>query len=298
MSNKTSQCGFNTICIAESLGESEPKTGNHLFNDLENWIKALRPGIGVSHFPISDTQSLVNWLELIKEAALSKGCIPIIHIEAHGSEEGIQLNSGEFVKWKDIEYLLREINILTRNNLLLVVAACFGAHGIHIAEVLEPTPFFGIIGPNVEVSFGECATGYQKFYQSLLTDLNLTTAIQELNSVLKDDNKNFQFHSAQDLFIEAGISFLKNHNSAKARKERQEQLVSRILASPAGNQFTLKKARDFVTKAYRNDTPTVIENFYRNFMMLDKYPENEDRFKLSFEEIKEILEHRREQSIY
>ncbi len=293
MGNKSSQCSFNTICIAESLSDSEPKTGTQLFNDLKSWIQALRTGIGVSHISIETTASIMDWLECIKKAVVSQGCIPIIHIEAHGSEEGIQLNSGEFVPWKHMAGLLREINIHTKNNLLIVVSACFGAHGIHIADVLEITPFFGIIGPNIEVTSRECAQGYQRFYQSLLKNLNLTQARQELNFVLDDDKKNFQFHSAQDLFIEASIAYLKNHHSSKALRERTEGLVTRILESPVGDKFTPTTARDFVKQKFKDGIQDFIEDIYSTFMMLDQFPENQGRFELSFIEIIEILEKRR-----
>lgn len=87
-------CEFNKIFIAESLGESEPKTGFQLFNDVQNWLKVLLPGTEVCFTAIPDRLTLSNWLSSIIDETSNKGVVPLIHIEAHGSETGIALSSG------------------------------------------------------------------------------------------------------------------------------------------------------------------------------------------------------------
>ncbi|HEY5022703.1 MAG TPA: hypothetical protein VII30_09485 [Gemmatimonadaceae bacterium] len=54
------------------------------------------------------------------------GHAPILHIEAHGDAVGLELASGEHIKWSELAPVLTEINVGCQMNLLVVAAACEG----------------------------------------------------------------------------------------------------------------------------------------------------------------------------
>lgn len=123
--------------------------------------------------------------------------------------------------------------------------------------------------------------------------MSLSEARKDLNSVLSDPEKLFQFHSAEDLFIEACINYFLVHHTAKKRKRRIEKIVTEILKSDVGHKYSPKTARNYAKKALREKIPDYVSKLYQTSMMLDKYPENKDRFELTFDQIKVIVERER-----
>ena len=65
---------------------------------------------------------MVDLPEYLKEQAIDM--LPALHISAHGSENGIQLTSGEVVDWVELRDLVMPINKLFNGNLLLCISSC------------------------------------------------------------------------------------------------------------------------------------------------------------------------------
>src|SRR4029079_6640356 len=60
---------------------------------------------------------------------------PVIHIESHGSADGLVLASGELVSWDELVNLLRPINVASRLNLFVSISACYGEN---LARAINP----------------------------------------------------------------------------------------------------------------------------------------------------------------
>jgi hypothetical protein len=71
--------------------------------------------------------------------------VPIIHLEIHGDSDrqGLVMASGEFLPWARIASALRELNIVVRNSIVLVLGVCSGAFILTAAanSPFEPAPF-------------------------------------------------------------------------------------------------------------------------------------------------------------
>ena len=72
-----------------------------------------------------------------------------------GNKDGIEIDGKELVPWKDFYDLLRPINIATKNNLLVTLAACKSAWSWVSVPLSEECPVCAIIAPVEDVSVGE-----------------------------------------------------------------------------------------------------------------------------------------------
>ena len=61
--------------------------------------------------------------------------VPIVHISAHGSDDGIGLTDGTLVSWRNLREMLKPINAALDGNLLLCMSACHGAAACRMAMV-------------------------------------------------------------------------------------------------------------------------------------------------------------------
>jgi hypothetical protein len=91
----------------------------------------------------------------------------------HGSLDGLQLASGEIVSWTAFTKAVREINKITKNNILLSLAACFGGYIMGTIIPSEPIPFFGFIGCWDEVHEGELIANFYNFFERIWGSGNL-----------------------------------------------------------------------------------------------------------------------------
>ncbi len=190
---------------------------------------------------------------------------PIIHIEAHGSSEGLTMESGEMVSWTDVTYLIREINILTKNNLMLVLASCYGISIDAQLNILLRAPFWVAVAPLREVGSSVIEVGFTDFYEKITnkeTD-NFEEAILALNQygeefVFQYIDPELRFEGAWDMFRQEYDSIEKIHALADFYWEN-------------GNIDSAQKAQQFrqhlVYAFYAGDNAK--QNFKSFFLMHD-----------------------------
>ena len=272
---------FNKIYILESLKSDERHTGRALFEDLQVWKDAYLPQLSISYLTFNDKSELDRILGAIEDSTKTKKELPFIHIEAHANEDYLGTASGEGISWKDLFDSLQKININTKNNLVIVVAACFGFHIFKITDVLERAPFYAVLGPNQAVSVNEVEAGYQMFYQELFQTKEVNGAIAKMNETLKITGKRYALINCEDLFIMASKNYLKEHCSAKARSQRVEEIVSRYQELET-KVLTIQEVRKKAKEALKTDNLDYLKDDHRTFVMVDLYPENAERFEFDF----------------
>ena len=106
--------------------------------------------VPVTRHLISTAQELADVLSQIAKVAEQADRWPLIHIESHGSIEGLRLAKGDFVRWADIQPTFLRLNKATRNHLFIVMAACHGFHGItSMLDRIEDAASFRLLcGPS------------------------------------------------------------------------------------------------------------------------------------------------------
>jgi hypothetical protein len=155
--------------------------GKRLYEDTLVWKGIKVDGIKCELSQPKNTFSFFEVLEKIRYEA-TNGVFPIVHIEAHGSKDGLEVASGDFVEWEAFRKSLTEINISCQNNLTVIMAACEGIYLFQIVQPIHRAPFCVLIGPKRKVTAGELEKDYSSFYSELLESFDGNKALDKLNS--------------------------------------------------------------------------------------------------------------------
>lgn len=114
---------------------------------------------------------------------------PVVHISAHGAQDGFDLTSGESVLWPTLGkylYQLKEVRELSPDEparTILSLATCSGLFGSQAAQPQARAPFDFVIGPQETVSRQDSLTAWITFYHLLLhKDRQLRWCIEMMNS--------------------------------------------------------------------------------------------------------------------
>ena len=77
---------------------------------------------------------------------------PMIHIEMHGSKDGLWLSEENTVlSWEELKGPIRHINIESKNNLFFFLSTCYGLISWTYTNVGNPALFYGYIVPLFEI---------------------------------------------------------------------------------------------------------------------------------------------------
>jgi len=276
---------FNKIYVVDSLRDTELQTAAALFHDNIQW-RTKHLGLDSSYTSVSTRQDFSVFWETVRNEVLNRQILPIIHLEAHGDENGLALRSGEQVKWEDLIENLCVINRGCGNNLLLTLAVCKGVHlmKIIVQTITGRTPFWAIIGPTDTVKAGDISKAFNEFYGELLSSLDGTKALNKLNDALPPDATKYRFVYCEALFRMAFKGYLNTQCSGKTKRERVERLLTEIktkkkLPAPIG-----EIRHDFKEKLRKENQRPIFEKYRRRFFMIDDFPENDKRFPVRFEE--------------
>jgi hypothetical protein len=120
---------FSKIIIIESLEVNEIRTGEMLSQFIEGEARHNNLNIKVELHKVSHTMAFVKLLEQIKADIISKGEIPLLHIECHGHpEDGLEFENSSLFSWESLSESLSLLNAATKFNLFVILSACFGGH--------------------------------------------------------------------------------------------------------------------------------------------------------------------------
>ena len=264
---------LNSVFVIESL-DAEYKTGKDLYQDSIKIFEYKLHGFETKYSHVSNKKELFEILEEIIYLSQKKDYKPILHIEGHGNEKGLQLNpSGEFVLWEELGDYLRKINIAIKNSLIITTGVCFGS-GLHKSiNTEEPAPFFGFIAPKTEIKNIEIIETYNEFYQTLLFEKDFIKAIKSIKY-----NPNLALFGSESIFEENERN-LKNVMKQDFRDKAKMRLDMVIKTK----KLKLNQAEydEFLEKLLKNKKSEIIKEFQNNkkrFLMTDRFPEISDRF--------------------
>lgn len=200
---------FNKIYIIQSLRPGDRKTGEELLNDII--LRRIKENESAELKNIYSKAELYNYFALI-EKSIELKLYPFIHFETHGYSEGIQLTDGSEVSWKELMPHLLRINIISKNNLFISMAACKGGNIQFCIKITEPCPFRGFIGPMEDVDAPDLLNSFNEFFDSLLLGNDFEKAINALNAT----SKGVTYHH---LNAETFFDVVVNYNSDLEKKD-------------------------------------------------------------------------------
>jgi hypothetical protein len=208
---------FNRIYIIQSLRSGDKQTGQELFDDIIN--RRISNTLSAEVIDVGSKSELLQTLAIIKKN-IYKNWLPFIHFETHGFEGGIQLNDNSEITWPELVPFFLEINLLTKNNLFVSMAACKGGNVQFCVKITEPCPFRGFIGPMDDVGEVDVLTSYTEFFNTLLLTDDFEQAIIALNTTAG----NVKYHHMNvETFFEVAIEY-----NFKLEKENPNRMKERI----------------------------------------------------------------------
>lgn len=164
------------------------------------------------------------------------GMFPILHVSAHGHQEGIELSSGELIDWSGLKELFRPVNEALNNNLLVCLSSCEGYSGVRMAMTLdnETYPYFAIVANGEKPLWSDTAVAYSTFYHLLAKGEFITTAVDAM--CIASGNNNFFVRTAEDA-RKGYLEYINNINT----EEIQQRLEENIAEEPPENLKNLMK---------------------------------------------------------
>ena len=276
---------FDTVHIVESLRPRDLLTGRRLFEDIRAVAASVSPPVTVQHSTVQTAAELVGLLRRIVADCQGNAHSPVLHIEAHGSPEGIQVSSGEFLAWREFKVELSKINEISNLNLIVVIAACDGINLLQIIEVTDRAPVRAIIGPNGEVGEDEIDRANLAFYGTLFKEGDAVAAWRAMNNAVAPQIT-FSVTTADYMLRYVFHHYLKVMCSEEALAKREDAPAERMLRE----RLPLDKVEHFKERfrVYAHDHPGHLDRIKKHFFLCDLYPENVARFDVTFEDCLDI----------
>ncbi|HWF43065.1 MAG TPA: hypothetical protein VG537_00335 [Candidatus Kapabacteria bacterium] len=212
---------------------------------------------------------LTTELQRLTESVPKLG-VPILHLTMHGDEDGLQLSSGECIDWTELSPFIVNLNIATRNNLLITLAACFGLYlGAVNAKNWDRSAYWCVLGRLDPHSAGDFTNDYIRFYRNLIESSNFGDAIRAINN---NGEKHYRIYSGLALFLNASEGaiggWITNDEERIIFKKAKKKFRN------AGNPIPHKVLKRRVTEAFIGK----LLEWRIKFFMIDLFPENESRF--------------------
>lgn len=263
---------FNQILILDSIPDGEQNTARALQDDVAV-LAAVMPGGGPAVVSLR-INAAGDFIDVMRQCADVAGCdppyVPLVHLECHGSSEGLQFADGSCLTWLEVKDAVTPLNIATQLNLILVISACHGMELASVVHVTDPAPVYAFIGPSRAMKSQDLLTGFLAFYDKYLRTCSSAEGAQALRQTAEQGA--FILLSSQTIFRAVLDEYQRNQCHDDALAERARGMQAR--ARGCGLEIDLDE-----TMAELGD-PGWAERFRKTFFMIDRYPQNDARFPM------------------
>jgi len=237
---------FNKVFILQSLEDKERRTGDEIELKIKN-ISFKTRNIEVKLTDIKSSDEFFRTIQGIN-SAVSNGTLPFIHFEIHGSDEGLGLSNGDYITWNKLKEPLRDINILTKNNLFISLATCFGAHLLKIYKPWEPCPFYGYIGPLKSADNRDLEASYSIFFETLLLENNFAKAISDLLNAAPSNPNNYAYLNCYGYFKMLKDLYKEENKNPRIWNTRVKEIMNKYKERPNHKKLSGKELKKLVER--------------------------------------------------
>ena len=114
--------------------------------------------------------------------------LPILHISAHGAQEGLQLSDGSLIPWSTLRDLLIPVNKSLRGFLLLCMSVCKGYSACQMAMRLDADehPYWTLIANTGNPTWSDTAIAYAALYHLISKGRPYSEAIHAMRAASGD----------------------------------------------------------------------------------------------------------------
>ena len=251
---------YNHIILYDLLGSDEKmQTGLRLQDDLLHYADG-EVNAGLTRFPIKSINEWTDHITRLLKEVSTTNLHPIIHIESHGDQDqGLLIGeSNEYISWYRLNQEMTRLNTLLKNNLVVVISACFGSYLLTQINPTEPCPYFLLVGPDKEIQKETLQGELPRFYKTLLIENDIQSAMTHLSP-------GFVNTFTVEFFIETMRRYFLEDCVGKAKQERVERLTT--LGRTSGYIINRKHMRAFrkLAKNYYGINEEVLTKYSKIF---------------------------------
>jgi hypothetical protein len=112
---------------------------------------------------------------------------PLLHISAHGDGDGLELASGEFIKWEELRGYIGPLREAMSERLVVALSACRSGGGCRMAmnTQLDP-PFWALIGHTGKPTWSDAAVAFVAFYHNLFKGHGIPECVAAMKAASGD----------------------------------------------------------------------------------------------------------------
>jgi len=274
---------FNKISVVQSLANSELHTGTKVKDDIDLYNFAYGRGLKIEMLDAKNKNEFINIIKNLTEQAQNSYSFPVLHIEAHGSSDhqGIVLQSNEFMSWTDLKPYFINLNIATKMNLLLVFSLCHGAHFTRHLNPSDRAPCWGLVGPTKALGSSDLLRSFSAFYKEVFVSGEAGVAIDKLNEYAPDKGIDYYFTTSTTFFINVYKNYLRKHCTEEAYDKRARSMRKKLKKSDIPKVPSVGELRRKLKLTQKD----FFEKYRTNYFMIDLFPENKNRFKVSYQDV-------------
>ena len=274
----------SNIWIVEWLPDGDRQTGK----ELHEWMKHRRAGWSV-HLCCRKKSELIEAIHNATRCAQRFNRRPVLHIESHGDESGLEGPDGsggnEMLTWDELTEPLQLLNLATHCNLIVFIAACVGFAGIQALQRGPRAPAVALVGPDANLSPRNLLQGTKEFYRRWLgTDPSLTESAQSASREAGEaifEPEPFALH-----FYETLVESLTKSMRPIERRERVARIRQKMILD---GQFSMAEIESRLACLPLLRPWWEMQNIWDEMFMIDLYPENRTRFGLDMKAIIERI---------
>lgn len=127
-------------------------------------------GISEQYYLATDIATFRGVARYLREVISEQGkAIPIMHISAHGNENGIAFTNGKTMKWTTLAQILVKLNRGCNGKLVLCLSCCKGSYVISaLVKTVEQMPFKAAISAFGSPTWNDAAIAFVVFYHQYI----------------------------------------------------------------------------------------------------------------------------------
>jgi hypothetical protein len=276
------------VFIVEWLRAGDQKTGWQLFDVLQPVGLMSTPDVLVSFTRVNNRVEFVDYLRSLQGVVGTDNRVPLLHVDAHGSDDGLGTGDDDEVLWPEMMELLTPLNERTGLRLSVVLAACHGLWGLKMAQPATRAAFLALLGPNREITNGETSRGFLAFYQSLFATRKISAALRAMNDAVDPNTPVFQLVDAEMLFKDVWAHFVETLCRGDALERRIDAVVVKgVHRSKVEKGGMWAHEVERLRVLARRELEAVEQQFVhyrRQFFFIDLFPDNDRRFPITLQD--------------
>ncbi|PHR48634.1 hypothetical protein [Cycloclasticus sp.] len=267
------------IWIIEWLSIGERRTGE----ELHDWMEQQRPGWSIYN-RCTSKEEVIRSIERAAYSTQQNGMAPVLHIEAHGNLIGIAPSrdkQAELLRWEELTLPLQQLNIATKCNLVIVVAACLGFAAIQALTQSPRAPAIALVGTDATVNESDLLLGTKEFYRCIRGENSRLTEIAETSS-REMCSTDFEVEPFAMLAYEALVEQVIKRIRPVERHALIEKLRNRMHRETSFSMDVIERRLSQLP-----DIPPSadLQETWDQMFMIDIYPTNEERFGLNWDNV-------------